>query len=236
MKKTAVLLLSVLLCALVFPQASLADGELRVTQETGYPILKYDRWYGYVFAKVENGGDLPISLEQGMFEIRSGDGAVLASEEKPYFGEQTLAPGEYTYLVRRLPLPAALAETAEDWQLSVLGKSSPAKTVRLACDAEYLENVQDGYYIFHFIRVSLTNDTAFALEGLQLHLALLDGEGNLLFAAEETVEGVVQPGAGTTLRVRVDPDFARYMEEHGLKPASADAVAFAEFSAGDDEI
>ena len=232
MKKTAALLLTVLLCLPAFQPPSLAAGRLSVVQENQYSVFKYDRWYSYYFAKVENSGNRPVSLYEIQFEYFDAGGDVLTSERS--IGSQELAPGEYAYLIQRAQ--AASPEDAGEWQLTVLGRSRRSDMIRLDCGAEFLENVQDGYYVFHYVLVSLTNDTAFALDHIDVYIALLDGEGNLLYAAKNDVDGVLPPGARTTIRVRVDPAFARYMEEHHLTVDAADAVVFAEFSASDDEI
>ena len=91
MKKIVALLLTIALC--LGCTAALAAGKLDVVQENFIVVPSYST-YAYAYAKVENIGDKPISVNAGVLEVYNEDGDAITSADYLYAGAAVLQPGE----------------------------------------------------------------------------------------------------------------------------------------------
>ena len=93
-KAIAMLLVFVLLIGTV---PAMAAGKLSTTKENFWVINSY--WtYAYAYAKVENVGNKPISVNAGVLEVYDENGDVITSSDYISTYAKTLQPGEYTYV------------------------------------------------------------------------------------------------------------------------------------------
>lgn len=225
MKKLLAFALILALCS-VFPSA-LAAGKLNVVQENFYLIKSY--WnYGYVFAKVENAGDRPIKANAGVLEIYDEEGNALTSSDYLNAYAAYLQPGEYTYVKMYAELEDE-TQNAADHMLTLTGKSdSSAHTLLLDCETALEMGVEDDWWEYNYMYAQITNSTDQILYDIEVVLALLDTDGNILYIADDYLysERALMPGSSMMIRKDIPSDFMEYFEANGITPAAVDAIAY----------
>lgn len=226
MKKGLTLVL-VLMMVMLLATAS-AAGKLRVEQENFHVIDSY-RLYGYVYAKVANVGDRPIKVNTGLMEIFNAEGDALTSTD--YFSGYAvyLQPEEYTYIKLYDEIEDVEASAVDDYMLTTTGKAdNDHVSMRLPCVTSYEPNVEEGYYTRNYMYATVTNNTEEPVYDIEVVLALLDAEGNILYMTDSSMytEKALTPGSSMIIRKDVDSSFIEYFEKNGIVPASVDAIAF----------
>ena len=226
MKKILILMLvlSIILCSV----PAFAAGKLSVEQENFYVIQSYSV-YGYAYAKLVNVGDKPIKVNTGLLEIFNADGDALTSTD--YYSDyaEYLQPGEYTYICLYDEIEDVEPSSVDDYMLTVTGKAnSDYVTYRFPCTTSYEPDVQKGYSTYNYMYATFTNDTDEPVYGIEIVLALLDAEGNILYMDDAGMynDKAVMPGSSITVRADVSSSFIEYFEKNGLTPASVDAIAY----------
>lgn len=226
MKKLVCSLLALLLLTSSF--AALAAGKLEVTQEN-LIVNDYYSLYGYVFARIENVGDKPISINSGVMELYNADDDAIASADYLNAYCPELNPGEYTY-AQVSATPSDEAETSiDDYSLTVTGISdSSYKTVRYPVVTEFAPDTVDEYdNPTSYLYATVTNDTDKPAYNVEVVLALLDAEGNILYMTSNTLyDTAIMPGSSIQVREEIPYDFADTFEKNGYTPSTVDAIAY----------
>ena len=208
-----------------------AAGKLSVDQENFHVIDSYSL-YGYCYAKVSNSGDKPIKVNAGLMEIYNADGDALTSTDWYYGYAEYLQPGEYTYVELNDEIEDVEASEVADYMLTMTGKAdTDYVSYRFPCTTSYEPNVEEGYWTYNYMYATFTNDLDFPVYDINVVLALLDAEGNILYMDDTYMytDKAVMPGSSIEVRKEVDSSFVEYFEQNGLVPASVDAIAYAIF-------
>ncbi len=225
MKKLICLTLALMLALASVP--ALAAGRLNVVQENFHAVSGW--WnYGYAFAKVENSGDKPIKVNAGVMEIYNAAGEVLTSTDWMSSYATYLQPGEYTYVQMYSELEEGMV--AADYMLTLTGKSDSSMTaLRLPVSEVRLSlNEEEGWLTYNYMYATVTNNTDAPLYSIEVVLALLDEEGNILYVDSKELysEVALMPGSSMIVRRDISSSFLEYYAANGLTPATVDAIAY----------
>lgn len=227
MKKTMALILALVLVMCFGASSAMAAGKLNTAQENFHFVTSY--WnYGYAFAKVENVGDKPINVNAGVLELYDADGNVLNSSDYLYAYAETLQPGEYTYIEMYSEVEDETA-VAEDYLLTLTGKSdNDCTTLRLPVETKLEMNVEQGYWTYNYMYAAVTNNTEEPIYNLEVVLALLDADGNILYIDSDALysERALAPGSSMIFRMDIESAFIEYFAANNITPASVDAIAY----------
>ena len=221
-------LLVVCLILALLTSTALAAGKLSVEQENFHVIDSYSV-YGYAYAKVANVGDKPIKINTGLLEIFNSDGDALTSTDYYYGYAEYLQPDEYTYVYLYDQVEDVEASMVDDYMVTLTGKANTDYVShRFPCTTEYVPNVREGYWTYNYMYTTVTNDTEEPVYGIEVVLALLDAEGNILFMDSENLynDVALMPGSSITIRKDVSSSFIEYFEKNGLVPTTVEAIAF----------
>ncbi len=219
------------LLILLFTSPAFAAGRLNVEQENYYTLKEGSYCYGYVFAKLENSGNKPIKVNNGLLEIFDEEGDAITSSDSYTAYARYLDPGDYTYI--RISTSIKNIESVsevDDYMLTVTGKSGLDKqTIRLECQGKYVENEKSGYYTYNYMYATVTNNTEEPLYQPYVVFALLDEEENILYLVGDNLDRneALMPGSSIIFRVAVDSDFVDYFEKNSIVPSSLDVIAYA---------
>lgn len=224
MKKVLSLMLVVVL--LMCSTTALAAGKLEVVQENCHFVKSY--WnYLYTFAKVENVGDKPIKVNAGVLEIYDANGDVLTSTDYMEAYATYLQPGEYTYV--RMYAEIEEEQVPDDYMLTLTGKSdSSVVALRLPTESKLELDVKEGWWTYNYMYATVTNDTDDIVYDVEVVLALLDAEGNILCVDSHNLYSTlgINPGSTVTVREDIGSSFMEYFELNGKVPATVDAIAY----------
>lgn len=229
MKKCLLVLVLCLICCI--SATAMAAGKLNVTQENFHKIDMYSA-YGYLYAKVENVGDKPIKVNAGLLEIYDENGDPLTSTDYINAYVTYLEPGAYTYVSAHEDVDAGL-DAIDDYMFTVSGKSdNETKVITFPCETSYDVDDSNPYWKRNYMYATFTNTSDSPIYGLEVVVALLDAEGNILYVESESMYDSKALHAGSTMTVRIDvsSSFIEYYEANGLVPASVDAIAYAELN------
>lgn len=230
MKKLVSLLLVLALC--LGCTSAFAAGKLNVVQENTCFINEYSPYF-YAYAKVENSGDKPIKVNAGVLEVYDAEGDPISSTDCITAGARYLQPGEYTYV--RMNTYDGLGDDAvpADYAMTLTGKTEKDyENVRFQVEGKLEMNVQvDKWSTYNYMYATVTNNTEETLYNVQVMMALLDAEGNVLHVCEDSLYDVGIPAGGSVVfRRNISSDFMNYFEANSITPASVDAIAFIEKS------
>ncbi len=224
MKKVVALVLALTLVLAAVP--ALAAGKLNVTQENFWFID--GTWdYGYCYARVENSGDKEIKVNAGVLEIYNADGDAITSTDYLSAYAKYLKPGEYTYVKMYAEVEGDVVP--DDHMMTLTGKSDKKETVaRLPVTTELALDVSNGYWTNDYMMATVTNNTDAPLYKIEVVLALLDAEGNILYIDSKDMysELALMPGSSMIVRKEISSAFMEYFEANGIVPASVDAIAY----------
>lgn len=232
MKKLVSILLTLALC--LGCTCALAAGKLNVVQKNTYFITEYGSNY-YAFAKVENSGDKAIKVNGGVLEVYDAEGTAISSSDWIEAFACYLEPGEYTYVLVNCYEGFEDDSLPDDYALTLNGKADKdCSNVRFPVETELKLNVRvDEWNVEDYMYATVTNNTDETVYDLQMVLALLDAEGNILYVEEEGLYDSIglAPGSSLVIRKYISPDFKAYYEANGLTPTSVDAIAYIEVEA-----
>lgn len=226
MKKLFVSLVVLILALYVTPAS--AAGKLRVEQENFHVVDNYGV-YGYAYAKLANVGDKPIKVNTGLLEIFNSEGDALTSTD--YYSDyaEYLQPDEYTYIKIYDEVENVELSDVDDYMLTVTGKADTGYiSRRFPCTTSYEPNVEEGYWTHNYMYATFTNDTEEPVYDIEVVLALLDAEGNILYMDDSNMysDKGVMPGSSIIVRLDVSSKFIEYFEKNSLEPVSVDAIAY----------
>jgi hypothetical protein len=205
---------------------ALADGKQKVVQKNYYVVESYSNYF-YFFAKVENAGDAPITLDTGMLVIFDQDDEIVQTENYVYPYPRYLEPGEYAY-ARDWTFLEIGADDIGDVKFSIGLDRLRNPVTRIPCEAVYdagdpLSKYDD------YIYVTIANTTDQTLFNLRVVGALLDEEGNILYVGQDSMSNLgIHAGSTVTARLYIDSDFAEHFMNNRIVPAVVDALVYIE--------
>lgn len=208
--------------------SAMAAGKLSVTQENFHFIPSFLN-YGYAYAKVENVGDKPIKVNAGVLEIYDASGDVLTSADYINAFARYLQPGEYTYVCISEDIEEG--QVAADYMLTLTGKSeNDALCQRLPVTTDLQLNVTNGWWTYNYMYATVTNNTDETLFDIEVVLALLDAEGNILHIDNDSLysDRGLTPGSSIVIRKDISSSVIDYLSANNLTPNCVDAIAFVE--------
>lgn len=209
-------------------QEPVAGGKLEVKQENAHFIPGYSN-YEYVYAKVENVGGREIKLNDCVLEVYNEAGEVMASKDYGDANAAYLKPGEYTYL--SMYVYDNLETEPAKYSLSITEKTEKDTTnVRFPVETDLQLNVEEGWWTRNYMYATITNNTDETVFSMEVVLALLDAEGNILYVDDDSLydERGIPAGSSFVVRKNIPDDFMEYFAANNLVPASVDAIAFVE--------
>ena len=230
MKKmvSLMLVLTLILCAAACP--AMAAGKMTVQQENFHVVDSYGV-YGYGFARVENTGDKPVVFSAGLLEIYDANGDTLTSTDYISYYPDVLQPGDVGYIFSYDSVDDAESiDDVDDYMLTVTGKSTDNEVVRYPATGSFQENVQiSEYSSANYISAEITNDTDETVYDMDVVIALLDAEGNIMMVENNAFYNVgVTPGSTITYRREVYDSWYEAWAREGLTPAQVEVIAFTE--------
>jgi len=232
MKKAMALVLALVFVLCAVP--AFAAGKLETSDPYLYIIEGYSN-YAYGYVKVTNTGDKAIKVNSGLFEVYDADGNAICSEDYVSRYAEYLQPGEYTYCsaYERLDEGKGAAD-ADDFIFDISGKAENDKiSLRLPVDTAWAPDVKNGYWTYNYMIATVTNNTDQPLYDVEVVLALLDADGNILYMDSEDMYSskAIMPGSSIMVRKSVSDSFMEYFNANGITPASVDAIAFVNIDA-----
>ena len=212
---------AVLCLLLALSRPGLADEQAALAQTSCSILQAGDSWIVYCYAQVVNGTDSTLCLEQGDFEVLSGDGVLgsgTVEQLSPYF----LGPGEEGYLFDALVLEDAADApqvTGLSYDLQYLTVDPLYSSRSLPITAELLAG-EDGLTA----ELTIENDQEATVWSPALAFGLFTEGGSLLFADGRTLENVGVPsGAEAIVRFDIAPALLERWAEFGAEPAEVRA-------------
>ena len=223
--------LAIVLILLTCP--AMAAGKMTVQQENFHVTDSYSV-YGYGFAKVENTGDKPVEFSAGLLEIYDGDGDTLTSTDYMYCFPSTLQPGEYGYISVYDDIDAVdTYSQVDDYMMTVTGKSGDDGIIRFPVVGDYQEDVQvSKYTTYDYVIAEITNNTDSTVFNLEVVIALLDDEDNILYVTHNNFYNSTGINAGSTITYRESLSSAFYeaWQREGVTPTHVDVIAYTKVS------
>lgn len=220
LKKTIALLL-VVLC---FTTTAFAEGKLKATEKT---FIVCDT-RGYLFAKVENVGDAPVTTGSGDLVVFDEDDEIICSSSyvTTYPSGVILEPGEFLYLQEYIWENALKETPVGDYKFSIPAGNRGDTIVRIPCEAEVVMDSKN-YSYDNNIFVTFTNTSEEPRYDFYLSVAMYDAEGNLIYAdADKLGDVAVHPGSTVTAKMYIDSDVVTYLTDNKITPATISAVVF----------
>ncbi|MDO4620822.1 MAG: hypothetical protein Q4B09_09410 [Lachnospiraceae bacterium] len=201
-----------------------AAGKLEVTQENFHIFGNY----AYAYARVENTGDRPIKIQAGILEVFDAEGENITSADYINSFGSILQPEEYTYVSMYVSLDDSQVAEVDDYMLTVTGKSDlDYTTTRFAVEPDFQKDVQDGYWNYDYMYGKVTNETDETVYNMQVGLALLDDEENILYLDSSSLYNYgIEPGSAVTYRTSLYDTYKEALEKEGLTATHVDAVAY----------
>lgn len=231
MKKNIHLAIALVFALLLLSFPAYAAGKMTVGQENFHVIDSYNI-YGYVFAKVENTGDKPVEFSAGLLEIYDENGDTLTSTDYMYCYPKTLQPGEVGYIYASDGIDTVDSlEKVDDYMLTVTGKSGDAEIIRYPTVGDFQEDVQvSKYSTYNYVIAEITNNTEETVYSMNVVIALLDDQDNILYLAHNDFYMSTGINAGSTITYRdsISDSFYEAWEREGVKPAHVDVIAYSE--------
>ena len=231
MKKVFFRGITLALALLLLSCPALAAGKMTVDHENFHVTDSYSV-YGYAFAKVENTGDKPVEFSAGLLEIYDANGDTLTSTDYLTCFPESLQPGETGYIYAYDSIDASESyHDVDDYMLTVTGKNSDETVVRFPVEGAYQEEVAvSEYSTYNFVTAEITNDTEETVYGMEVVIALLDDEDNILYLGHNNFFSSVGINAGSTVTYResISDNFYEAWEREGVKPTHVDVIAYAE--------
>lgn len=221
------------LCLLMMLSSfAMAEGAITVSQEVFKVVeTSYGSTYGYLFAKIENTGDAPISVGSGTLAVFDAAGTILETSDYvscyPY--NAVLQPGEYVYVDNTVYFDDGVTvDTVGEYQFAAKPYDYEGYTyVKFPCEAVLA--LGESEYDSNYVDVTFTNTTDAILYDFDVLTAMFDADGNIVnvdYTWESSVG--VHPGSTVTIKVWQDSTVIDDLKAKGITPASVDAMVYYE--------
>lgn len=215
------LLAAMLLCATF----GLADAEGVIVQSSCNILQSGEYYLVYTFAQVHNNSDSIICLDQGTFELHSGE-QLLASQKVSRMWPYFLNPGEDGYLFDIVSFepdengtPVVPAVSAIDYSITYMQVNEAFGSHDLSAVSEIQNGAADGS-----LRVlcEITNTSDEPAFDPNVSFGLYTDAGQMIYADGTTLNGVGIPAGGTVLvHFDVDAAFVSQWNSYGVTPTQA---------------
>lgn len=230
MKKIVSVILVLTIMIAVMPLSASAAGKLATTQENFFVVNSY-KIYGYAYARIENVGDKPVEYSAGLLEIYDANGDTLTSDTYLSVYGKYLQPGEYAYVKVYDSIDTAESYSdVDDYMLTVTGKSSSGNiTKRFACETQWIPDYQISKYSTRdYMFATFTNDSSETVYDIEVVLALLDDDDNILYVDTVGLYSAVgvNPGSTITVKTYVSDSMTEAFERDGYTATHVDAFAY----------
>ena len=227
-KKTAAWMI-IAIAVIAHSFTAMAEENALMVEEDFYVAESYT-YFGYYYSKVENTGDEPIRIADGILEIYNENDDVLATASYPDTYAKYLQPGEYTY-VKAFTTVKDIESTEEidHYSFSITEKSSSSyASYRLPVECFYEPTAETDSSEKDYMSAVITNNTAEPLFNVGVVLALLDEEGHILYIASYDFYSTVaiMPGNSVMVRLSVDTLLKDSFTAKGYTGATVDAIAY----------
>ncbi len=221
-------MLAALALALLAPACALGDSEGVIVQSSCNIVQSGDYYLAYCFAQVHNNASTVICLDQGTFDLQSGETLLSTSEVSqlwPYF----LSPGEDGYLFDIVSFepdesgaPVIPSITGISYNLTYLPIDSAYANFDLEAVSEIVQDASGDVSVV----CRLTNSTDMEAYSPTVAIGLYTESGSMIYADGTTLQDVGIPAGGTVLvRFDVDSAFIKQWQSYGAAPAQVQTNA-----------
>lgn len=225
MKKILAMIV-VLMLALSIP--AMAAGEITITHKNLMVVESYST-YAYLFARIENTGDAPITCDDGALVIYDTDNNILETSDWvstiPY--NAYLLPGESVFVREWTILDDGVtAANVGAYEFTLVEDQWEGQaTNRIECQVEAKINGSTSYD--NYIYVTFTCPEVEPLYGIGVAAAMYDVDGNIVFANYDTIDEVgVHPGSTVTVKLYVDTDIVEHYEKNNIALDTVEAFTY----------
>ena len=209
-------MLATLALALTLPTCALGDSEGVIVQSSCNIVQSGDYYLAYCFAQVHNNASTVICLDQGTFDLQSGETLLSTSEVSqiwPYF----LSPGE-----DENGNPVIPSITGISYNVTYLPVDNAYASYDLSAVSEIEQDVSGDVSVV----CRLTNSTDMDAYNPTVALGLYTDDGTMVYADGTTLQDVGIPAGGTVLvRFDVDDVFVKQWQSYGAMPTQANTNA-----------
>ena len=220
-KRAAALVMTLLLAALA--AVCLADSEGVVVNSSCNIVQSGEYYLVYCYAQVHNNSPEIICLEQGTFELHSGE-QLLASQPVTQLWPYFINPGEDGYVFDVVAFEpgenGAVVPSVTDilYDIQYMTVDTQYASRDLSAVAE-LERTQEGGLT---VVCHITNGTDTDAYDPTIAFGLYAENGGMLYADGTTLQNVGIPAGGTLLmRFPVDEDLVAQWDSYGMSAAEA---------------
>ena len=221
-------MLAALALALTLPTCALGDSDGVIVQSSCNIVQSGDYYLAYCFAQVHNNASTVICLDQGTFDLQSGETLLSTSEVSqiwPYF----LSPGEDGYLFDIVSFepdengnPVIPSITGISYNVTYLPVDNAYASYDLSAVSEIAQDVSGDVSVV----CRLTNSTDMDAYNPTVALGLYTDDGTMVYADGTTLQDVGIPAGGTVLvRFDVDDVFVKQWQSYGAMPTQANTNA-----------
>lgn len=219
------------LAALLMLAAScfaLADSEGAIVQSSCSVVPSGDYYLVYCYAQIHNNSDQVICLEQGAFELHSGE-QLLASQDVTQIWPTMINPGEDGYVFDVVAFgpdengnPVVPQITGLQYAIQYMAVGREFASLDLATSAELERDAHGGMTVV----CTVTNGTDMDAYNPAITFGLYADGGVMVYADGVTLHNVGIP-AGQTLRMRfaVDDEIVAQWDAYGANIAEARAIS-----------
>ena len=225
--KKILLLAWVLALALCAPAMAQEAGV--IVQSSCSIVQSGENYLTYCFAQVHNNTDNVLCLDEGVFELTSGD-ETLAMEEVSRLWPQFLAPGEDGYLFDVVPFEQMPQVTGLTYHIQYLEINPAYAGVKMDVDSRVELDEDSGVLS---VVCQMTNPTDMEAFSPALAIGLYTDAGQLLYADGRSLKDVGMTAGGQLLvRFEVEPMLVQQWMDYGALPTQVGAYAM--FRTGSD--
>lgn len=225
MRMKKLLAMTVLAAMLLCAATGLADAEGVIVQSACSILQSGEYYLVYTFAQVHNNSDSIICLDQGTFELHSGE-QLLASQKVSHLWPYFLNPGEDGYLFDIVSFepdengtPVVPSVSAIDYNITYMTVNDAFGSVDLSAVSEVSAQRDDGTLE---VICEITNTTDIPAFDPNISFGLYTDGGQMIYADGMTLGGVGIPAGGTILtRFEVDAAFVSQWSSYGVVPTQA---------------
>lgn len=207
---------------------SLADGEGAIVQSSCSVVQSGDYYLVYCYAQIHNNTDKIICLEQGTFELHSGE-QLLASQDVTQIWPNMINPGEDGYVFDVVAFepdengqPVVPQVTGLEYIIQYMTVEDEFASLDLTTVAELERDAGGGITV----ACTVTNGTDVAAYSPTITFGLYTDGGALVYADGATLRNVGIPAGGSLLmRFQIDDALAEQWNSYGANIADARAIA-----------